>query len=41
MRELKKLIMKALQLLPDDSLLHHMVGMGWRAELYDPAQHVG
>ena len=26
---------KALHLLPDDSLLHHMVGMGWRAELYD------
>ena len=25
----------ALQLLPDDSLLHHMVGMGWRAELYE------
>ena len=26
---------KALDLLPDDSLLHHMAGMGWRAELYD------
>ena len=25
----------ALDLLPDDSLLHHMVGMGFRAELYD------
>ena len=25
----------ALQLSPDDSLLHHMVGMGFRAELYD------
>ena len=26
---------KALDLQPDDSLLHHMAGMGWRAELYD------
>lgn len=25
----------ALGLLPDDPLLHHMAGMGWRAELYD------
>ena len=24
----------ALSLLPDDPLLHHMAGMGWRAELY-------
>ena len=26
---------RALQLLPDDPLLRHMAGMGWRAELYD------
>ncbi len=26
---------KALDLQPDDSLLHHMTGMGWRAELYE------
>lgn len=25
---------KALRLSPNDSLLHHMAGMGWRAELY-------
>ena len=25
----------ALELLPNDPLLHHMAGMGWRAELYD------
>lgn len=25
----------ALGLLPDDPLLHHMAGMGWRAQLYD------
>ena len=25
----------AIKLLPDDSLLHHMAGMGWCAELYD------
>ncbi len=25
---------KALELLPNDPLLHHMAGMGWRAELY-------
>ena len=25
----------ALKLSPDDSLLHHMAGMGWRNELYD------
>ena len=26
---------RAILLLPDDTLLHHMAGMGWRAELYD------
>ena len=26
---------RALELQPEDSLLHHMAGMGWRAELYD------
>ena len=26
---------RAIHLLPDDTLLHHMAGMGWRAELYD------
>ncbi len=25
----------AIELLPSDPLLHHMAGMGWRAELYD------
>ena len=25
----------ALELLPNDPLLHHMAGMGWRAQLYD------
>ena len=31
----------ALELQPDDSLLHHMAGMGWRAELYDRLPSVG
>ena len=34
-RKAQEAYQKALQILPDDSLLHHMVGMGWRAELYD------
>ena len=32
---------KALDLLPDDALLHHMAAMGRRAELYDLLQSVG
>ena len=32
---------KAIRLMPDDSLLHHMAGMGWRAELYDALDNVG
>ena len=30
----------ALGLLPNDPLLHHMTGMGWRAELYDTLDSV-
>ncbi len=32
---------KALVLLPNDPLLHHMAGMGWRAELYDLLNSIG
>ena len=31
----------AIGLLPTDPLLHHMTGMGWRAELYDVLDSVG
>ena len=31
----------ALGLLPNDPLLHHMAGMGWRAELYDLLESSG
>ena len=32
---------RALGLLPDDSLLHHMAGMGWSTELYDLLESSG
>ena len=32
---------RALALLPNDTLLHHMAGMGWRAELYDFFSSIG
>ena len=31
----------AIGLLSDDSLLHHMAGMGWRAQLYDELSDLG
>lgn len=31
----------ALRLSPNDSLLHHMTGMGWRAEIYDLLASIG
>ena len=32
---------RALALVPNDTLLHHMAGMGWRADLYDLFGSVG
>lgn len=32
---------EAIRLSPNDSLLHHMAGMGWRAEIYDLLESIG